>query len=171
MKQNKKGRHWPYTIIGLIVFMIIACVVTVIQSLDFPVEDDYSYFDRYQNVENNFNEIQKSEENFLKIFEPVVLNTDTIKLKNSTKVAYVVKDSLTIELKKLDINANLNDVKIKAMIVHPHTAKKDSIVKCVLENGKISIPTSNLGDGRWQLMIEYSYGKNSLFSRIEMFKI
>lgn len=169
---NKSKTHWPYTIIGLIIGMMIACIVTVVQSLDFPVEDDYSYFDKYQNVENNFNEIQKAEEKFLGYFEPKILLNDKIKLKNSFKEAYIIDDLINIKIDKTnDDNTSFDDVKIKAKIVRPHNTKEDKIVKVLKnDNGYISINTAEFGAGRWQLMIEYSYKDSVLFKRVELFK-
>ena len=61
--QNKKTL-WPYGIALSIVAIIGACVATVIFSLDYPVHSDNFYFDKYQKVDENYNDIQLKQQNF-----------------------------------------------------------------------------------------------------------
>ncbi|MDA3062161.1 MULTISPECIES: hypothetical protein [unclassified Campylobacter] len=63
MAQNKKTL-WPYGIAFSIVAIIAACVATIIFSLDYPVHSDNFYFDKYQKVDENYNEIQISQAKF-----------------------------------------------------------------------------------------------------------
>nr|MBP3725376.1 hypothetical protein [Campylobacter sp.] len=48
MEKNKKT-FWPYGILLSLVAIVIACVITIIICLDYPVYTDDSYFDTYQN--------------------------------------------------------------------------------------------------------------------------
>lgn len=168
--KNQKS-HWPYTIISLIILIIVACVVTVVQSLDFPVEDDYSYFDKYQSVENNFNEIQIKEEKFLSNFTPKILCGNHIELKNSFKKACVVKDDVTILLNQVNLGLNLDELKILAKLVRPHTTQYDMFLMPIKKEKTIEFDLKSVKSGRWQLMIQYSYGDMAFFDRIELFKV
>lgn len=49
--------------------IIIACIVTIFIASHHPVYEDDFYFDSYQNVENNYNQIQKQQVNFDKFFK------------------------------------------------------------------------------------------------------
>ena len=56
--------YWPHAIVISLVLIIISCVATIVVAVKNPVEMDGFYFERYQNVDENINEIEASQHRF-----------------------------------------------------------------------------------------------------------
>ena len=65
---QKKKTFWPYGILISIFTIVCSCAYTIYYSLDYPVYMDDYYFNKYQKVDNNFNEIQAAQANFRREF-------------------------------------------------------------------------------------------------------
>ena len=110
--QNKKTL-WPYGIALSIVAIIGACVATVIFSLDYPVHSDNFYFDKYQKVDENYNDIQISQAKFDEKYKIFISQFDSdgdknfvvLKPKNNTSIS-----ELNLNKKFIVINRNKNKV-------------------------------------------------------------
>ena len=61
---EKQKSFWPYGILLAIILCVAACVATIIISLNHPVQLDSFYMDRYQNVDENINEIKAAQGRF-----------------------------------------------------------------------------------------------------------
>ena len=55
-KTPEKKTFWPYGIMLSLVAIFVACVATVVVSLDYPVYMDDFYLSKYQNVDKNYND-------------------------------------------------------------------------------------------------------------------
>ena len=56
--------YWPHAIVISLVLIVISCVATIVVAVKNPVEMDGFYFERYQNVDENINEIEASQRRF-----------------------------------------------------------------------------------------------------------
>ncbi len=53
--------YWPHAIVTALILIVASCVETIILAVKNPVEMDEFYFERYQNVDENINEIEASQ--------------------------------------------------------------------------------------------------------------
>lgn len=164
----KKKSSWPYIIIGAIILNIIAAIYTVYLSLDYPADNDESFFMPYQDVERNYEELKQKAANFDKYYNLQITNPST-KLKVNYKKAYIVDDSLNITLQNL--KTSNDDIKIKAKLTRPHTKKEDTNLNLELKNNSIILNTKELAEGRWNLLLQLSLNDDtSKFYKIEFCK-
>jgi len=56
--------YWPHAIVTALILIVASCVATVALAVKNPVEMDEFYFERYQNVDENINEIEASQRRF-----------------------------------------------------------------------------------------------------------
>ena len=59
-----RKNYWPHAIVASIVLIIISCAATIVTAIKNPVELDNFYLDKYQNVDENINEIEASQRRF-----------------------------------------------------------------------------------------------------------
>lgn len=165
MSKNKKT-FWPYGILLSLLAIIVACVATIMVASNHPVYEDDFYFDSYQNVENNYNEIQINQATFDKFFS-VNLDLNSSKDKkgrviynlNQNEVHFIVTDKIKGYPKNL--HAEL-------LLTRPHTSKQDEKIKVeVVQDSKtidkeslhkyfIDVKLPKIQSGRWQLKLKIS---------------
>ena len=112
MNEKNKKTFWPYGILLAIFAIIVACIVTVIISLDYPVYKDNFYFDQYQDVDNNYNEIQISQAKFDKKYAVEFIPGNAKVGQNfNAKFKITSKDRL-----------NLKDLKAQILFTRPNSS-------------------------------------------------
>ena len=62
---KKEKNYWPHAIVIVLCFMVFACAMVVKIAIDNPVQVDSFYLEKYQQVNENINEIREKQ----KIFE------------------------------------------------------------------------------------------------------
>ncbi len=154
--------YWPHAIVSMILMAIIACVWTIKIALNNPVEMDSFYLAKYQQVENNINEILENQELFDKRY---TLQNDGIK--------FLMNEDNKVELKITDKTGNpINNAKVQLMISRPETnANNQEFLldkgvegKYVFEGIKANKP------GRWQILTRISidgvegYNKHEVYA-------
>ncbi|EAJ7607107.1 hypothetical protein A7L95_05695 [Campylobacter coli] len=158
MLESKKT-FWPYGILISIFAIVVACVATIIVASNYPVYEDDFYFDSYQNVENNYNIIQKQQEQFDALFK-VEFQNDKIDLIGKRKIAsYTINaDSYLAQFKITALNdqANIQNLKSEILLTRPHTREFDQKLLGQIQDGVLSVSLSQLEKGRWQLKIKLS---------------
>ncbi|EDO8813899.1 hypothetical protein GKN49_00805 [Campylobacter coli] len=158
MLESKKT-FWPYGILISIFAIVVACVATIIVASNYPVYEDDFYFDSYQNVENNYNIIQKQQEQFDTLFK-VEFQNDKIDLIGKRKIAsYTISgDSYLAQFKITALNdqANIQNLKSEILLTRPHTREFDRKLLGQIQDGVLSVSLPQLEKGRWQLKIKLS---------------
>lgn len=171
MSENKKT-FWPYGILLALLAIIIACVVTVVIASHHPVYEDDFYFDSYQNVENNYNEIQIAQKNFNQLYSVSLdLNSTQDKRKrriytlnsNASKVRFIVSDVI-------EDDEYPNFIKVDLLLTRPHTNAQNIKLQpqAFKEDPKtrtnksfhhyfIDAALPPLQKGRWQLKIKIEH--------------
>ena len=61
--------YWPHAIIFSIILIVISCILTIVVAVKNPVQLDTYYLDRYQNIDQNINEIEASQKRFESKFD------------------------------------------------------------------------------------------------------
>ncbi|EOC5018069.1 TPA: hypothetical protein R1X65_001401 [Campylobacter upsaliensis] len=168
---DKKKTFWPYGILLSLFAIVLACVATIIFASGYPVYEDDSFFLSYQEVENNYDQIELKQKKF---FENFALMLDDSKAnfeektidKKRSKKAYILKDdNITLLLvKQPSGQIDLKDMNLSAKLTRPHTSENDMFLQeknvsiKLFNNGAkakaylFSLPT--LAKGRWQLKIK-----------------
>ncbi len=159
---KKERNYWPHAIIIVILLMIGACALVVKIAMDNPVQMDSFYFEKYQQVDENINEIRENQKIFEKNFSIEYETKKFIMNKNS---------SFKMSIKNLKEQNLVKDAEIKLVISRPETneynqefnlkSSKDGIYQF---NGiKVELP------GRWQILTKIKIGDKSSFNNHEVY--
>lgn len=155
---KEKKTFWPYGIVLSILACIVACIATIVISLDYPVHMDNFYFEKYQKVDKNYNEIQISQANFDKKY--------SVNLEN---IGVLAENDFLIKITITPKNSeNLQNLKAEGLLTRPETNKLDQKLDFSLKNGEFISQTINLKNpGRWQVMAKISDGSDTGFFKFE----
>ena len=174
---QKKKTFWPYGIVISIFAIVCSCAYTIYYSLDYPVYMDDYYFNKYQKVDNNFNEIQAAQANFRREFSfdttpqieqnGVVLSNEIQKLRKG-KTATIVPLNENFDI-KFDTNATNFNAQI--LLTRPDSSEFDRELKGENESGKLIINDLNLTKaGRWQIKAKIIVDENRTgFYQVELY--
>ncbi|MDL0088846.1 FixH family protein [Campylobacter gastrosuis] len=156
---NSKKTFWPYGIVLSIIACVIACVATIIISLDYPVYMDDRYMQKYQSVDHNINEIKSSQREFERKFSVKLLQNE-LKLNepNSIKIAVT------------NLENGLDKPKFTMFLTRPDSSKYDIDLNASYENDILKTQnfTPNLV-GRWQLVLKLQDKNSTGFYKFELF--
>ena len=165
----KRKTFWPYGILLSLFAIVVACVATIVFSLDYPVYEDDAYLQKYQQVDNDFNKIQIQDANFKQNFE-LNLNLSP-KFDKKNRPFYEIKSAQNIEFSVVSkANLSSNAIKPTLLLTRPHT----SIQNQQLELNEIQTNTDKIGTsifsttlpalekGRWQLKLRLEKDENTI---------
>ena len=143
-KQSKLSElRWPIGIILAILGLILLSVWTIKQANRNPVVVDDFYFDSYQNVERNINDIIKKQQAFDQKYN-VAIDAKAFQVGQNRLVVTIITKA----------NAPVNDANITVKITRPDTDEFDKKPK--LKNHQNGIYTFEPFDiekiGRWQIL-------------------
>ena len=155
-----KANYWPHSIVLAIFGVAGLCVWTVKMAVNNPVELDSFYFDSYQNVEQNYNDIITKQKAF--------------DAKYSVEIP---KDNFTIGMNTLVLGVNeiesakaIDDANISLVITRPDTQRFDKKPKLIsVKNGLYTFENFDIQKlGRWQIMSKVTIGKLITFKKLEV---
>ena len=163
----KRKTFWPYGILLSLFAIVAACVATIIFALDYPVYEDDAYLQKYQKVNNNFNEIQQKDENFKKNYE-VSVNLKP-QFDEKKREIYEIKSAQNLEFSVISKgDLNLNNIKSTLLLTRPHTSEQNQHLD-MSETNADKLDTSilvaalpSLEKGRWQLKLRLEKDENSV---------
>ncbi len=160
--QKKRKNYYPHAIIISIFLIIGACIWTIIVALDNPVEMDDFYFEKYQQVDRNINDILKKQKEFFAEYN-VTYKSKNIKQNIPQDIVFGIYEKASKKLVK--------DANVSLLITRPDTNKlnqKFNITKAredgfyVLKNLVVKKP------GRWQAKSKIKIGKHEGFFEYEL---
>ncbi|AJC90297.1 FixH family protein [Campylobacter subantarcticus] len=159
--QNQKT-FWPYGILISLGLIVIACIVTVIIASKAPVYEDNFYFDSYQNVELNYNEIQNRQKSFDENFKLSVKDRESFTRKKS-QIYYINegKNEFKIAVDNLK-NYDLNQLQIQALLSRPHTSVDDKNLEVKIEANDLVFSFDAKEKGAWQVLLKITQNENSV---------
>ena len=144
--------YWPHAIVGSLILIVASCVATVALAVKNPVEMDEFYFERYQNVDENINEIEASQRRFddkyaLK-FEP-----EFDGLNGYFKIAVALKNGL-----------QASNFTYEILLTRPATNEQNQNLDAkfdgqILKTAPVALPKK----GRWQILLKISDANDTGF--------
>ena len=144
--------YWPHAIVTALILIVASCVATVALAVKNPVEMDEFYFERYQNVDENINEIEASQRRFddkyaLK-FEP-----EFDRLNGYFKIA--------VEPKNGSVAPNFTH---EILLTRPATNEQNQNLDAkfegqILKTQSVTLPKK----GRWQILLKISDANDTGF--------
>ncbi|AQW85623.1 putative cytochrome c oxidase-associated protein CcoH [Campylobacter pinnipediorum subsp. caledonicus] len=159
MSDKSKKTFWPYGILLSIIAVIIACVATIVVSLDYPVEMDNFNLEKYQKVDSDINEIMKNQKEFEKRFDVKIL-TKNIDLNKENKIDIKISKKLS----------NLENPKFEILLTRPDTNAHNVDLNATYSDEILTTKsfTPNL-IGRWQIMLKLADKNSTGFYKFELF--
>ena len=158
---DTKRNYWPHFILASIFAVASLCVWTVKIAVNTPVEMDSFYFDSYQNVELNYNDIIHKQQAFDKKY---VIDIP----KHDFKIGE--ENSLSLSIKELVDSRGVDDANVTVVITRPDTSRLDK--KPALLSKKNGIytfePFKVEKPGRWQIMSKVTIGDLTAFKMLEV---
>lgn len=161
MKLKDKKTFWPYGILLAIFLVFCACIYTVILSLDYPVHLDNFYLDKYQDVENNYNEIQLKQAKFEQDFKfdtnATILVNGVINKNEPEKIRHKKLIEVVNLNEPLNLIFDTNATKLDGniLLTRPDTNFENKKLNFILKDGKLEIANFSIPKpGRWQIMMK-----------------
>ena len=187
---QKRKTFWPYGILLSLFAIVAACVATIIFALDYPVYEDDAYLQKYQKVNNNYNELQLQDAAFKRNYR-VRLNLEP-KMDAKNRPFYEIKQGtkeLEFMVQEISEDIHANGIKSTLLLTRPHTSEQDKLLdtsELVLNNEPYVIVTQkgvvtstglkksfnrytfvallpeSLSKGRWQIKLNAQKNENSI---------
>ncbi len=154
IKEGEKmsdGKQWPIGIIASIIFIVIACGLTIYVALLQPVQEDRDMMLDYHGVDQNANKL---------IVAALVFNQ---KYKLTYTGEGVSTEGSTLSYKVEDANNNpINDAVIKVIISRPITSDNQVVLENPrIENGNYIFDNVQVAQkGRWNILAKVSVGND-----------
>ncbi|MFC2491862.1 MAG: 4-hydroxy-3-methylbut-2-en-1-yl diphosphate synthase [Campylobacter curvus] len=153
---EKQKSFWPYGILLAIILCVAACVATIIISLNHPVQLDSFYMDRYQNVDENINEIKAAQGRFEEKFSVGFGGAEFKNLQGRFEFMIAPK------------SGELSNLNAKILLTRPETNEFNkelgsSFQGQILKTDEISLPK----EGRWQILLKLNDGNDTGFYRFD----
>ncbi len=150
MSKEKKGRIWPYAIVGSIILIIIASAMTVVVAVKHPVEMSDANMQNYHVYDKHANSFIEA----------------AIAFDKQYKITYASnaldKENAVVAYKLVDARGNaVNNAKLDIVLTRPDNHKSDIVLdKADVTDG---IYTFNVGklplEGRWNIMAHAVVGE------------
>ena len=159
---KKERNYWPHAIVTVLIFMVFACAMVVKIAMDNPVQMDSFYLEKYQQVDENINEIKEKqrifEENFALVYKTKKFtmgktNSFEMSIKNIKNDSIVQNAEIRLVISRPDTNEFNQEFKLKSA--------KNGVF--VFDGIKAEKP------GRWQVLTKINIDDKSSFNRYEVY--
>jgi len=157
---KKEMNYWPYAIVGMILTVVILGIWTIKVAVKNPVQLDNSYMMKYQDVDENINEIMAKQKLFDSKYE----------IDLSSNELQIGKNGIVIDLISKDGNAVKNP-EIVAVVTRPTTTQYDINLNKFKFNGKsyISEEFELKNGGRWNIEVRVKIGEDVGYKTYKLF--
>ena len=144
--------YWPHAIVGSLILIVASCVATVVLAVKNPVEMDGFYFERYQNVDENINEIEASQRRFDAKYD-LDFNPEFVGLNGYFGIAVTPKNGL--------VSLNFTH---EILLTRPATNEQNQNLDAkfdgqILKTQPVTLPKK----GRWQILLKISDANDTGF--------
>ncbi len=160
--KKKEINFWPIGIVTVIIFMIFACSMVVKIAFDNPVQMDSYYFEKYQQVDENINEIRAKQ----KVFE------ENFALSYKTKKFTMGEEnSFEMSIKNIKDNSIIQNAQIKLVISRPETNELNQEFTATSAKNGVFVFKGIKAErpGRWQVLTKINIGDKSSFNQYEVY--
>jgi len=159
---TESKNYWPHGIVLVLIFMVCACAAVVIIAMKNPVEMDSFYMEKYQQVDENINEILAKQ----KVFDE---NYDLV--YKTKKFIIGASNSFELSIKNKKDGTLLKNADIKLMVTRPETNKfNQEILAKESKNGIFIFKGIQVSKpGRWQILTKIHINDKSGFNEHEVY--
>jgi len=159
---KKEKNYWPHAIVVVLCFMVFACAMVVKIAMDNPVQMDSFYLEKYQQVDENINEILTKQKEFEENFT----------LSYGTKKFTMGKDnSFKMSIKNLKDQSVVENAEITLVISRPDSNEFNQEFRLQKATNGVfvfdGIKTEK--PGRWQILTKIKIGDMSSFNQYEVY--
>jgi nitrogen fixation protein FixH len=152
--------YWPYAIVGMILTVVLLGIWTIKVAVSNPVQLDNSYMMKYQDVDENINDILEKQ----KIFDTKYI------IDLSKNILKPGENRIEVALK--DRNGNpVDNAEIIAVVTRPTTLKDDIELKefVQMNDHYVSKPFELKRGGRWNIQVRVTIGDDVGFKTRKTF--
>ncbi len=158
--EKKEANYWPYAIVGMILTVVILGAWTIKVAIKNPVQLENSYMMKYQDVDENINEILEKQRRFDMKYS-IALDSNRLKPGKNR-----------IEVKILDNKgAPVKGAKVKVLLTRPNTAQHDiELEKFAYSDGRYLSEEFILDKiGRWNIVAKVELGGDEGYKKYKTF--
>lgn len=160
-QDNKKEmNYWPYAIVGMILTVVILGIWTIKVAVNNPVQLDNSYMMKYQDVDENINEIMAKQKLFNSKYE-IDLSDNKLQIgKNRVVINLISKDGNMVK-----------NPKITAVVTRPTTTKYDILLKKFTHDNNLFVSEDFeiKNGGRWNIEVRVKIGEDIGYKTYKLF--
>ncbi|NPA28753.1 MAG: hypothetical protein GXO33_01050 [Epsilonproteobacteria bacterium] len=160
MKQRKERNFWPYAILGMILTVVMLGIWTIKIAVTNPVQMSNDYMMNYQDVDENYNELQARQKAFMSKYE-IDLSRSRLEPHHGLVVVRVTDKS-----GKPVVGAD-----VIAVVQRPTTNKYNIELKKFRyeRDSYVSEPFDFKGVGRWNIQVKVKVGDDVGFATWKAF--
>ncbi|WP_456451589.1 FixH family protein [Hydrogenimonas sp.] len=146
---KKEINYWPYAIVGMILTVVILGIWTIKVAVKNPVQESNAYMMKYQDVDENINEILAKQKAFDAQYT-IDLSANRLKVGQNRVVVRVLDKS----------GAPVEGAKVVAIVQRPTTNEYNiDLDTFAYANGAyVSQPFELKGLGRWNIQVKVQVG-------------
>jgi nitrogen fixation protein FixH len=157
---KKETNYWPYAIVGMILTVVVLGIWTIKVAVTHPVQESNDYMMKYQDVDENINEILAKKRAFDARYTIDLSRNKLHHGSNRVIVRVTDKEGRPIE-----------GAKIVAVVQRPTTnAHNVEITDFAFSDGQyVSQPFDIAGLGRWNIQVKVEVGELTGFQTWKTF--
>jgi len=161
MTKKKERNYWPHTIVGMILAVVVAGAYSIDIAVHNPVQESTYFMKKYQAVENNGYELDKSKKEF----------DNNFVLTYSTKSFLQGINTISINIKDKKSAKNIDDAKITMLVTRPETNKyNQKLNPTSIKDGKYTFKNIKVNKpGRWKILTTTKIGKYRGYNSYEVY--
>jgi hypothetical protein len=153
-----RKNYWPHAIVASIILIIISCAATIVTAIKNPVELDNFYLDRYQNVDENINEIEASQRRFDSKFNIVFLDFNS---SSDTKFSFKISPKN---------DSQMQNLQAMLMLTKPDTNRFNQELNTTFSDFTLtSSEVKFKKPGRWQALLKINDGNDTGFYKYDIY--
>ena len=159
---KKEKNYWPHAIVTVLCFMVFACAMVVKIAMDNPVQMDSFYLEKYQQVNENINDIREKQAIFEKNFT-IIYKTQKFTMNEDNKFVMSIKDKHTDKLVK--------NAEIRLVISRPDTNEfnQEFLLNNTQDGNYLFEGIQAIKPGRWQILTKIKIDDKSSYNRYEVY--
>ncbi len=158
--EKKEINFWPYTIVGMILTVVMLSAWTIKVALKNPVQLENSYMMKYQDVDDNINEILAKQRTFDSKYTVSLDSNRLVNGENRVEVRLADKSGMPV-----------SGAKIKVLLTRPDTAQYDiELDEFTYTDGRyLSREFTIRKSGRWNIVAKVEIGGDEGYKKYKTF--
>lgn len=160
-EKKREVNYWPYAIVGMILTVVMLGIWTIKVAVSNPVQESDAYMMKYQDVDENINEIMAKQEAF---FAKYRIDLEGNKLRLGTNRVQVVV------VRKND-GTPVEEAKIVAKVTRPTSNREDIVLQNFQRDRDVYVsePFELKKPGRWNIQVKVVIGDDEGYRTYKSF--